>query len=84
MQMSALHHGMPLFQPSFSPLGAVTQSKGKGKAIDADLEEAFREAEKHTTESTEDVAKLNEAMDRLLLEQQQKGLESRPLSDFQK
>jgi hypothetical protein len=84
--MSTFNHGMPLFhQPAFSPLNNVVQSKGKGRATDADLEEAFVEAEKYRTSmSTTEANDLNEAMDRLLLEQQAKTQDVRPLSDFQR
>jgi hypothetical protein len=78
---------MPMFQPmapTFQPMISESQSlKGKGRAIDTDLEEAFRQAEKQSATIVE-LSDLDETMDRLRLEQDSKQTGDRPLTDFQK
>lgn len=80
---------MPMFQPmapSFQPMVSESQSlKGKGRAVDTDLEEAFRQAEMNSaTGVAVDLSDLDETMDRLRLEQESEQTGDRPLTDFQK
>ena len=90
MGMGAMQSRVPMsmFQPmapSFLPMISEVQlSKGKGRAIDTDLEEAFRQAEKQSATGVVDLSDLDETMDRLRLEQDSKQAGDRPLTDFQR
>lgn len=76
------HPMAPTFQPMISELHSA---KGKGRAIDQDLEEAFRQAEKQTASGEViDLSELDKTMDQLRLEQDTRDGAAPPLSDFQR
>jgi len=72
--------------PSFQSILSDSQSsKGKGRAVDPDLEEAFRQAEESSAAgAVVDSSNLEETMDRLRLEQDSKQAADQPLTDFQR
>lgn len=84
MPLPLPQYRMPLFQPAPATNNLSSQAKGKGRATEADLEAAFREAEQSTAMvSSTETSELDKVMDQLRLDYGKTG-EEQPKSDFLK
>ncbi|CCA73009.1 related to PEX5-peroxisomal targeting signal receptor [Serendipita indica DSM 11827] len=86
-EMPAYMHHMPMagYQPLMPPMALMPQVKGKGKAVDQELDAAFQElALQSKSGTTGEANDLDQVMDRLLKEQEAKAQEQQTLSDFQR
>jgi hypothetical protein len=87
--MGSFRPMMPAFQPSLAMMNLSADQKGKGKATEQDFDAAFGDMENARAEAEAYSKALEEAMDRLRVEEnsQKDGSqtqEGQSLSDFQK